>query len=129
MLHLIKKDPNDSPEINYLIFTGFELATLTNPYYLFVFTSATEEVIKFVASNISTTNRFQKIQLSTTVFANAETGTWRYRIREQLSPSNTDESLSGGIVEEGFMYLDNYTTFAPTEYSEQSNEFKTYDGE
>ena len=62
-------------------------------------------------------------------FATAETGTWRYRIREQASSSNTNEASSGNIVELGFMYLDESTTFAPTEYSDQDNEFKTYDGE
>jgi len=123
MLHITKGSGTN------LIFTGYELATLTNPYYLFIFTSATEEVVKFVGTNISTTNRFQKIVVSSTPFATAETGTWRYRIREQASSTNTDEALSGNIVEIGFMYLDESNTFAPTEYSEQDNEFKTYDGE
>ena len=123
MLHITKGDSTN------LIFTGYELATLTNPYYLFIFTSATEEVIKFVGTNTSTTNRFQKIAVGSITFANAEAGTWRYRIREQASSSNTDEALSGNIVEEGFMYLDESTTFAPIEYNEQDNEFKTYDGE
>lgn len=123
MLHITKGDSTN------LIFTGYELATLTNPYYLFIFTSATEEVIKFVGTNTSTTDRFQKITVGSITFANAEAGTWRYRIREQASSSNTDEALSGNIVEEGFMYLDESTTFAPIEYNEQDNEFKTYDGE
>ena len=123
MLHITKGDSTN------LIFTGYELATLTNPYYLFIFTSATEEVVKFVGTNISTTNRFQKVVAQALAFATAETGTWRYRIREQASSSNTNEALSGNIVEEGFMYLVESTTFEPTEYSDQDNEFKTYDGE
>ena len=123
MLHITKGSSAN------LIFTGYELATLTNPYYLFIFTSATEEVVKFVGTNISTTNRFQKIVVTSTPFATAETGTWRYRIREQASSSNTNEALSGNIVEEGFMYLDESTTFEPTEYTDQDNIFKTYDGE
>jgi hypothetical protein len=123
MLHIIKGDSTN------LIFTGYELATLTNPYYLFIFTSATEEVIKFVGTNTSTTNRFQKIAVGSITFANAEAGTWRYRIREQASSSNTDEALSGNIVEEGFMMLENNTTFEVVEYSNQDNQFITYDGE
>ena len=123
MLHITKDSATN------LIFTGKELATLTNPYYLIIFTSATEEVIKFVGTNTSTTDRFQKIAVTARRFSEAEAGTWRYRIREQASSTNTDEALSGNIVEEGFMYLDNNTTFTPVEYNDQDNEFKTYDGE
>ena len=123
MLHITKGVESE------IIFTGYELTTLTNPYYLFIFTSATEEVIKFVASLCSNNNRYQEAIVSASQFVNSETGTWRYRIREQASSSNTNEALSGNIVEEGFMYLDESTTFAPTEYSDQDNEFKTYDGE
>jgi hypothetical protein len=113
-----------------VIFTGYELATLTDPNYLFIFTSATEEEIKFVPILFFIeTNRYQKALILDTQFADAEAGTWRYRIREQVSSTNTDEALSGNIVEEGFMYLDESTTFAPIEYNEQDNEFKTYDGE
>ena len=123
MIHIMKGSSAN------LLFTGFELATLSSPYYLFIFTSATEEVIKFVGTNISTTNRYQKISITSTPFQNAEAGTWRYRIREQASSTNTDEALSGNIVEQGYMYLDESTTFTPIEYSDQDNEFKTYDGE
>ena len=123
MLHITKDSATS------LIFTGKELATLTNPYYLMIFTSATEEVIKFVGTNTSTTDRFQKVAVTARRFSESEAGTWRYRIREQASSSNTDEALSGKIVEEGFMYLDNNSTFTPVEYNDQNNEFKTYDGE
>jgi hypothetical protein len=123
MLHITKDSATN------LIFTGYELATLTNPYYLMIFTSATEEVVKFVGTNTSTTDRFQKVAVTARRFSESEAGTWRYRIREQASSTNTDEALSGNIVELGFMYLDESTTFEPTEYSDQDNEFKTYDGE
>ena len=123
MLHITKGDTTN------LIFTGFELATLANPYYLMIFTSATEEVVKFVGTNISTTNRFQKIVVQSINFQTAEAGTWRYRIREQASSSNLNEALSGKIVEEGFMMLENSSTFNVVEYSQQDNQFKTYDGE
>lgn len=123
MLHITKGDSSN------IIFTGYELATLTNPKYLFIFTSATEDVVKFVGTNISTTNRFQKVLVQSISFQTAEAGTWRYRIREQASSSNTDEALSGNIVEEGLMYLAESSNFEPTVYSEQDNQFITYDGE
>jgi hypothetical protein len=113
-----------------VIFTGYELATLTDPNYLFIFTSATEEEIKFVPILFFIeTNRYQKALILDTQFADAEAGTWRYRIREQVSSTNTDEALSGNIVEEGFMMLENNTTFEVVEYSNQDNQFITYDGE
>jgi hypothetical protein len=123
MLHIYKGTNNN------LIFTGLELATLTNPYYLFIFTSATEENVIFVGTNISTDDRYQKVLVLNSVFINKESGTWRYRIREQASPTNTNEALSGNIVEEGFMYLHDATAFQPVQYNQQDNEFKTYNGE
>lgn len=123
MLHINKGSNNN------LIFTGLELATLSNPYYLFIFTSANENIVKFVGTNISTDNRYQDVLCLQATFETKESGTWRYRIREQLSPTNTNEALSGNIVEEGFMYLHDATTFTPVEYNQQDNEFKTYSSE
>lgn len=123
MLHIYKGQNNN------LIFTGLELATLENPYYLFIFTSANENSVKFVGTNLSTDNRYQDVLVLQATFNTQESGTWRYRIREQASSSNIDEALSGNIVEEGYMYLHDATTFEPVTYNDQDNEFKTYNGE
>lgn len=123
MLHVYKGQNND------LIFTGLELATIVNPYYLFIFTSSNEDVVKFVGTNISTDARYQKVSVLNSVFNTKESGTWRYEIREQLSSLNIDPALSGGIVEFGFMYLHDATTVEPVEYDLQDNEFKAYNGE
>ena len=123
MLHVYKGQNNN------LIFTGLELATIVNPYYLFIFTSANEDEVKFVGTNISTDARFQKVSVLNAVFNTKESGTWRYEIREQLSPSNIDPALSGSIVEYGFMYLHDATNIEPVEYDLQDNEFKAYNGE
>ena len=123
MLHIYKGQNNN------LIFTGLELATLTNPYYLFIFTSANENSVKFVGTNISTDNRYQDVLVLQATFNTQESGTWRYRIREQVSATNTKESLSGAIVEEGFMYLHDEVDCPQPEYNEQDNKFKTYTSE
>ena len=123
MLHIYKGQNNN------LIFTGLELATLTNPYYLFIITSANENIVKFVGTNISTDARYQDVLCLQATFNTQESGTWRYRIREQASSSNTNEASSGNIVEQGFMYLHDSTSFAPVEYNKQDNEFKTYNSE
>jgi hypothetical protein len=123
MLHIYKRVDNN------LIFTGLELATISNPKYLFIFTSATEDSVIFVGTNISTEDRYQKVLVLKAVFDNQECGTWRYRIRQQASATNKKEALSGAIVEEGFMYLQEATECAEPVYDEQCNEFKTYSSE
>ena len=123
MLHIYKGIDNN------LIFTGLELATITDPKYLFIFTSASDNCVKFVGTNISTDDRYQKVLVSKSVFNNKESGTWRYKVREQVSATNTKESLSGAIVEEGFMYLHDEVDCPQPEYNEQDNKFKTYTSE
>lgn len=122
MIHIYKGQDNE------IIFTGLELATIVNPYYLFIFTSANEDEVKFVGTNISTDARYQKVNVLNAVFNTKESGTWRYEVREQLSSSNVDPALSGGVVEMGFMYLHDATEVVPVEYDLQDNEFKAYNG-
>ena len=123
MLHIYKGQDNN------IIFTASELSTLISPKYLFIFTSATNEIVKFVGTDILNYNRYQKMLILDKVFKNKESGTWRYIIREQSSTTNLDLSLSGNIVEDGFMYLHDAVTCEPTEYTDQCNEFKTYNCE
>lgn len=122
MIHIYKGQNNE------IIFTGLELATIVNPYYLFIFTSANEDEVKFVGTNVSTDARYQKVNVLNTVFNTKESGTWRYEVREQLSSTNVDPALSGSVVEMGFMYLHDAVVVAPVEYDLQDNEFKAYNG-
>jgi len=116
-------------ETKNIYFTGSESALLTNPYFLFIFTNRiTQEVVKFVATNTSTTLRFDTFSLNVdSKFLNSETGMWTYQIYEQTSPTNTDPT---GLnqVEDGYMYLNSAIVFEPTTYNEQSNTFITYNG-
>lgn len=125
MIHLQKGETQD------FIFTGREKATLTNPYYLFVFIhGVTNEEVKFVVTNISTSTRYDKGNIEVNdYFADSDTGLWQYRVREQASSTNTNEALSGAIVEEGYMNLAPATAFEPEIYASQDNEFKTYESE
>lgn len=122
MINLTKGQTQD------IIFTGTELATITNPYFLFVFTNrTTEEIVKFTIENTSSAKeRYDKFTLVVNdEFEDATPGFWEYEIREKASLN--DEEISGTIVETGFMYL-NGSNDAVTEYSEQNNDFKVYDG-
>jgi hypothetical protein len=112
-----------------VFFNASQNCVLTNPFFLFVFTNRiTQDVVKFVATNTSTTLRYNKFSLVTnSSFNNAEEGFWTYQVYEQASSSNTN--ISGlNNVENGYMYLHPTTTFAPTEYNDQSNTFVTYNG-
>jgi hypothetical protein len=116
-------------ETKNIYFTGNESALLTNPYFLFVFTNrVTQDVVKFVVTNTSTTLRFDTFNLNVdSKFANSETGMWTYQIYEQASSTNTN-STGLNEVENGYMYLNSAITFEPTTYNEQSNTFITYNG-
>ena len=123
MLHIYKG------QNNYIIFTADELTTIANPNYLFIFTSATDIIVKFVGTSIVDYNRYQEMLILDKVFKNYEAGTWRYSIRQQVSSTNLDPLLSGAVVEQGFMYLHDVAECAATEYTDQCNEFKTYNCE
>lgn len=105
-----------------IYFTGSELKTISNPYFLFVFTNRLtgEKVIHNVA-NTSTNSRVDKATLT----IDGTPGLWSYKIYEKAT--NNDESESGNIVETGYLNLYETAT-APTYYSEQENDFITYDG-
>jgi hypothetical protein len=109
-------------------FTGTEKATLTNPYFLFIFTNRiTLDTVKVMATNTSTTDRYDKFSLIVDDYFDGETdGFWEYEIREKAS--NVDMTVAGTIVETGYMVLNPAVAFEPTEYAEQSNEFTTYNG-
>jgi len=111
-----------------IYFTGTEKITLTAPYFLFIFTNKiTKELIKFMATNTSTTLRYDKFSMVVnTSFSTATTGFWEYEVRQKASA--VDLVISGTIVETGYMYLNPATDFAPTEYTDQVNTFKTYNG-
>jgi hypothetical protein len=116
-------------EYKNIYFTGSESALLSNPYFLFIFTNrVTQEIVKFVATNTSTTLRYDVFTLDVdSKFSTAETGMWTYEIYEQSSSSNTNPT---GLnqVENGYMYLNSAIVFEPTTYNEQSNTFITYNG-
>jgi hypothetical protein len=108
-------------------FTGTEKCLLTNPYFLFVFTHrVTNEIVKFVVTNISTTQRVDSFSLAVnSQFANSENGFWKYEVYEQSSSSGTS-TTGKNKVEEGYMVLLPATGFEPIKYNDQSNTFITY---
>lgn len=132
MINIIKDLTED------IYFTASENATLTNPYFLFVFTHKTTlEEISFIGTNISTTNRVNLIDQAllpgnefygiNAVFGNSTLGFWGYEIYQKSI--DTDFTKTGLILESGFMTLHPASVTLPTEYTDQSNTFKIYNGE
>jgi len=113
-----------------IYFTGTEKATLTAPRFLFVFTHrASGEVVKVNVANTSTTERYDSASIVVNnLFTNSTEGLWSYIIRQKAS-NDSSTTESGAIVESGYMTLLPATDFAPTEYTEQSNEFVIYAGQ
>lgn len=109
-----------------IYFTGTENATISAPYFLFVFTNqTTSDVVKVMATNTSTSARYDKFQLAVnTYFSSSTEGFWVYSIYEKELVD--DMTVAGNIVEEGYMKLSPATAFSPVEYSGQSDQFKTY---
>lgn len=116
-----------------LILTLTELVTIEVPYYLFVFTHVTtKETVKFIKSEAddesSFTLRYNQFTIDpSVVFENKTIGEWHYSVYEQASSSNTDVTLTGGLLETGKMYLNRATDFSFTKYNE-SQTFKVYNG-
>lgn len=119
MIILNKEETSES-----IIVTITESVTITNPYYLFVFTCvATREVTSFIKSYLDEqslyTERFNEFLIDTsTIFDGKDLGQYQYQIYEQESDSNTD--VTGlNLLERGKMILKEveaniYTSDEPT---------------
>ncbi len=125
MIQLNKSNNDES-----IIVTLNESSTITNGYYLFVFTSVvTKEIINLIVSTADDISnyksRFNEFVIDTSsVFENATVGQYQYQVYEQLLSDNTD--ITGLImVECGKMFLsENETGIYATD--EQTTEYKTY---
>lgn len=103
----IRKNTN-----NELIVTVSNFATLSNPYYLFVFVNdVTYEEVKFICSNTSThTERYDKFLITETSGTQIPTsgtieflplGSWTYKIYEQTSSTNLVVANTTSLLETG----------------------------
>ena len=97
-------------EANDLFFTLKEKATLTTPYYLFVFTNdASAESKTFTATNISNyRDRYDRFTITESSTENLSSGVveldagfWSYSIYEQATSGNLDIANVTSKVEVG----------------------------
>jgi hypothetical protein len=86
-----------------------ESVTLTNPFFLFVFTNiSTKEVLNVIVNSADDKSnypeRVNQFEIDNNLFNNATTGQWSYNIYEQSSNTNTD-TLGLNLLENGRMIL------------------------
>ena len=127
MIHLIKG------QVNKIILTLSEKATLTSPNWLFYFKSRnTNETVAFVILNnadLSTyQERFNAFNITVnSYFTGKLQGEWSYQIYEQVSTSNLIPSQATSMVESGQATLNDTSQFSFTTYSNQTNTYKVRD--
>lgn len=116
-----------------IVVTLNEMVTITGPYYLFVFTHiTTKDVVSFVLAQSDDTSlyqsRYNKFILNPSVlFAGTQPGEWNYVVYEQASATNTDVTLTAGVLEYGKLLLYRAVDFAFTNYDTPTS-FKSYNG-
>jgi hypothetical protein len=120
MIHLYK---NTSPTI-YV--TPSENSDVVYSYFYFKFTCrVTQNIIEANLPDESSTQRVQEFVVEVNdLFENENSGLWSYEIR-----GSVDGMPDGDVLESGYMYLHDATTFAPIEYNGQDNQFITYNGQ
>jgi len=127
MIHLIKG------QVNKIILTLSEKATLTSPNYLFYFKSRnTNETVAFVILNNADLSaykeRFNAFNITvSSYFATKLPGEWSYQIYEQTSTSNLIPSQATSMLESGQATLNDTSQFSFTTYSNQTNTYKVRD--
>ena len=109
-----------------------ESTTLTNPYYLFVFTNVSTKVeYKTIVNSTSDTSEYPtRINIYTfntiTLFATAQAGQFSYEIYEQESSTNLNP-VGLGLVECGKMLLNPSVNLIQQGY-EPTTTYKGYAG-
>ena len=118
----LKKGNTDS-----IIVTPKENTLLDITYYKFIFTNRiTQDEVSVWLTNTSTTERYQEFSIVVDdYFLDENVGLWSYEVYGSASIGGVPTTP---ILETGYMNLNPATDFAPTSYSEQSNQFKTYNG-
>ena len=110
-------------EVVYLTLSEYQVTP--SAYYLINFTNRlTQDEVELVVENISDNDNIQKVEIDVNEFEGKDSGFYTY----QVWASNVGGDKIGSMLENGYMDLRNSSTFNPTGYSEQSNNFKAYNG-
>lgn len=94
----------------YLTLT--EKVTISNPYFLFVFTNRTTSVeTAIILTDVSThIKRYNQFDVTEGTTFTLDAGEYEYQVYAQTSSTNTDPSLANELVESGVLKV----VFTPT---------------
>ena len=115
-----------------LTLTLSEKVTLSNPYYLFVFRNqSSNEYVRFIKNSASDESAYPERSNQFTIttnthFLNATNGFWTYKVYEQASAVNTDET-GLTLIEQGIMKLVGSSEETVT-YEGETQTFIVYNG-
>mgnify|MGYP006266408859 CR=1 FL=1 len=116
----------DNPITNDVYLTLSEHQTSVSVYYHFTFIHrVTRDEVTLIAENISDKDNYQKFEIDSSEFDDVNLGFYTYEVRAANAQGT---QAVGDILESGFMVLKSDEVFEPLKYSEQSNNFKTYNG-
>jgi hypothetical protein len=120
-------------QANDFVVTLTEKCTLVAPNYLFVFKSRQDEsIVKFILLNTDNTGvifRYDKFSVAVnTYFGSSNCGLFSYKVYEQASSINTDET-GLNCVETGYMDLLAGSTTDQLQYAGQASTIKVYNGQ
>lgn len=89
-----------------------EKVTISNPYFLFVFTNRTTSVeTTIILTDVSThIERYNQFDVTEGTTFTLDAGEYEYQVYAQTSSTNTDPSLANEIVESGVLKV----VFTPT---------------
>lgn len=117
----------DTPITNSFVLRLSEYQEAPTAWYHFTFIHrVTQDEVDVYLENISTKSNFQKFEIDSDEFDDVDTGYFTYEAR---AANSTGTAIVGGILETGYMVLKDSEAFEPTKYDEQSNQFKTYNGQ
>jgi hypothetical protein len=112
---------------NIYVTSRQNLSVSTNFVGIFFTNRTTNEVVKFMFNNFSTTLRFDEMSIVVnTYFSNFDEGFWDYATYETATNNINSIDTDSTPLETGLMYLYPASEFEPTKYNGQSNTFYTY---
>ena len=112
-------------ETNEFYLTLSENEAAASGFYYFIFTNrATKKVIEQFYENTSNKTNYQKFEIDGEDYNDEDSGFYTY----EVYASNDEGEKLGEVLEAGYLNLQEQNVFSPTNYSEQNNLFKTYNG-
>ena len=113
-------------ETNTFYLTLSENEAASSGFYYFILTNrATKKVIEDFYENTSNKENYQKFEVEGSNFNDENSGFYTY----EVYASNDEGEKLGEVLEAGYLMLQEENVFSPTNYTEQNNLFKTYNGQ